>query len=458
MTSSETAAAAAYRDWSGLPKELLLITMAAMEVPELVRSGAICKLWRSAFVIFRGLRLPSTRHSTPCLMYARQSDAAVFLYSPSTHTNYHMPLSAETASGVVGSAYGWLFTTDLAANPYLVNPLTGAQATLPPITTLEHVMGRRFVFSVDDDDGFRRRRPGRRGAIVYDVEFEGPNGENMQSITARRAREWMYCRVAMSASPSAGGGCVVLLLHMPYRELSFARPGDKQWTSLSGIWTVHNNYFKDVVHNPSDGLFYLLDSDWGRVRSLDLTGPSPIATMLVVTPSRQLYSPQRLCYLVITPRGDLLLVERLWRKSVTTLTGKDILNKPTVVPEEERVYDVSTTLMKLSKLEDDQFVPQENLSDSDVEVDYALFLGYGGAAICLAVEDYHPTIRGNCAYLTDDSDQTHSPPCKRLDLGIRDLGSSSSSRSLQKLSDVWRLHHPWLDNSPVPIWITPSLD
>ncbi|KAG8090017.1 hypothetical protein GUJ93_ZPchr0011g27103 [Zizania palustris] len=451
----------AYRDWSGLPMELLLIVMAAMEVPELVRSGGVCRLWRLAFITFRGLRLPSTRQQVPCLLYGRRSDAAVFLYSPSTHTNYRVPLSAEAASGVVGSAYGWLFTTDLAANPYLLNPLTGARAALPPITTLKCVMGTRLVFSaVDGDDDHRRE------VVAYDVKFGAPSNRRYRkyivaSVTAQRAREWMYCRVAMSASPSAGAGCIVVLIHMPYQELSFARLGDERWTSLSEILTDQdNNNFKDVVHNPSDGLFYLLDGDSCEVRSLDLTGPSPVATMLEVTlsPSHHLYSSQRLCYLVITPRGDLLLVQRLWRKSVTTLTGEDISSKPTVVPEEERVYDVSTTLMRVSKRQDDEFVPQENLSDRDAGVDYALFLGYGGATVCLAVEDYHLTIDGNCAYLTDDSDQTHSPPCKRLDLGIRELGSGSSRWSLDKLGDVWRLHQPWLDNSPVPIWITPSLD
>ncbi|KAL5203702.1 hypothetical protein ABZP36_008573 [Zizania latifolia] len=472
MASSETAAAAAadypdsYRDWSGLPEDLLLIAMAAMEVPELVRSGAVCRLWRSAFVTFRGLLLRSTRQPVPCLLYGRRSDAAVFLYSPSTHTNYRVPLSAEAASGIVGSAYGWLFTTDFAANPYLINPLTGARVALPPITTLERVMGRKPVFSVDGNDDHRRR------GVVYDVDFGGPYRRMVGSVTAREAREWMYRRVAMSASPSVGAGCIVLLLHMPYQELSFARLGDERWTSLSGILRYHDCHFQDIVHNPINGLFYLLADGWRLLRSLDLAGPSPVATNLVqlsITPYYQLHGRLEIVrYLVVTPCGDLLLVERLWRRRptmpvgaewlwhnrATTNVGEDILT--VAIPEEERICDVSTVLMRLSRLRYPQFVLQEKLPNG-VGADHALFLGYGGATVCLTVDDYHPMIRGNCAYLTDDSDQTYSLPCRWLDHGIWDFGSSSSDRSLQKLIDVWRLHHP-LANSPVPIWITPSLD
>uniref|UniRef100_M8BGQ7 KIB1-4 beta-propeller domain-containing protein n=1 Tax=Aegilops tauschii TaxID=37682 RepID=M8BGQ7_AEGTA len=115
------------RDWSGLPEDLLLVAMAAMEVPD-----------------------------PPCLLYACDAygaDHAAALYSPSANATFRVPSSLH---GVVGSAHGWLFTTDVAANPYLLNPLTGGRAALPPITTLEGVK----IHSIPDDDG----------GVLYDVD------------------------------------------------------------------------------------------------------------------------------------------------------------------------------------------------------------------------------------------------------------------------------------------------
>jgi hypothetical protein len=94
--------------------------------------------------------------------------------------------------GFLGSAHGWLFTTDEAANPYLLNPLTGPPVrALLPITTLERVKTSSFP----DDDG---------GGVVYNVDFRRRLSESepeMIQVTARRARDWMYRRVAVSGSP-----------------------------------------------------------------------------------------------------------------------------------------------------------------------------------------------------------------------------------------------------------------
>lgn len=461
LTMASTAAGDDFRDWSGLPEDLLLTAMEAMQLPDLVHSGAVCRSWHSAFATFRRLGLRSPPHP-PCLLYAAAAaaDNAVRLYSPSsTGAHFRVPLlDEEAASGVVGSAHGWLFTSDRDANPYLLNPLTGARAALPPATALGRVRGRRFVFSPGDG--------GRRG-VTYDVDFgRRPGGSpDVRQVMARRARRWMYRRVAMSASPSAATGCVVLLLHMPERELSFARPGDERWTPLvdGGVWASHGTSFLDAVHNPGDGLFYVLqDSSPGGdtvVHSLDLTAPppppsSPVATMLMfATPPRPFnhHLKKTMCrYLAITPQHpqhvagglEFLVVERRWRRS-----GSD--------------DDVSTTEMYVVMLRplDLYFYEQVSLPGG-VGGDLALFVGHAGAA-CLRVEDY-PMFRGNCAYLTDESDgdgdHANPPPWKRLDLALWEFGGSNYRGRLTKLRDTWPLHHPWQDNSPPPIWFTPSLD
>lgn len=77
-------------------------------------------------------------------------------------------------------------------------------------------------------------------------------------------------RVLLSASPSAGRACVVLLLHMPQGEVSFARPGDERWT-----WVAPGDHtglpwrygFCAAMYNAMDGLLYLLGGASGSRQS-----------------------------------------------------------------------------------------------------------------------------------------------------------------------------------------------
>jgi hypothetical protein len=90
----------------------------------------------------------------------------------------------------------------------------------------------------------------------------------------------MYRRpVAVSASPLAtargGAACVVQLNHMPYEELSFARPGDERWTSLS---LPHGRgCYNSAVYSDKDCLFYVLRGPQAlcTVHALDLTSSPP---------------------------------------------------------------------------------------------------------------------------------------------------------------------------------------
>jgi hypothetical protein len=65
--------------------------------------------------------------------------------------------------------------------------------------------------------------------------------------------------IAMSSMEVPDVVCVVLLVHMPYEELSFARPGDDRWTSLSDDLnpSLGRGYFSSAVYSERDGLFYV---------------------------------------------------------------------------------------------------------------------------------------------------------------------------------------------------------
>ncbi|KAF6984045.1 hypothetical protein CFC21_002105 [Triticum aestivum] len=396
------------RDWSGLPEDLLLVAMAAMEVPDVLRSGAVCCSWRSASATFRRLRLPSTAlNQPPCLLYACDAygaDDATALYSPSANATFRLPSSLR---GVVGSAHGWLFTTDEAANPYLLNPLTGARAALPPITTLEGVK----IHSNPDDDG----------GVLYDVDRGMRSFPKVKQANARTAKDWVYGRVAISAA-GASPGCIVLLAHTPCGSLSFARPGDESWTSLPEPYSTTEVAI--AVYNERDGLFYTL-CEGGVVCTFDLSNPSSPAVRRIAYGAKMHSSgsaARHSHYLLFTPGNAILVVTRRFARALDTPRGGG----------------VATTDLWIHKVRGRDWT---GLGDN------ALILGRN-SPLCLPIKDY-PMLRPNCAYLTDDLQQ-HYTPVRRRNLGIWDFETGS----LQKLDDLRPLL-PWLETPP-PIWITPS--
>ncbi|KAF0894838.1 hypothetical protein E2562_003722 [Oryza meyeriana var. granulata] len=432
--ASAAVAAAAARDcWSGLQEDLLHTVMELMDVPDVVRSSAVCSAWRAAFVAFRRLRVPTPKQP-PCLLYACDAygPGAAALYSPSTAATFRVPFLDPPLPrrGVAGSAHGSRA------------PSTGARAALPPITTLQRVRSREMT------------RAGDSG-VAYGVDFDldSPtvsDSAHIQYITAKRARDWMFRWVAVSGSPSsaAGGECVVLLVHMPFAELSFARPGDARWTSLTGLpefsfartgntlWTPlfslselqRRQKWLSVVHNHTNGLFYLLRC-CGSVFSLDLTsGPSsPVARTVLHSQRRYSSGPKPPEYLAVTPRGELLQVTRRWHKS-TIIAPADASNDRAHLK-----HGVFTTGVELAKICIDRR-PTVSVSLTGLG-DHALFLGHS-SAVCLPTKDF-PMFRPNCAYLTDDVDgDLLQLPAMRRDVGIWDFESGS----LQKLGDVWPLH------------------
>uniref|UniRef100_A0A8I6Z9G8 DUF295 domain-containing protein n=1 Tax=Hordeum vulgare subsp. vulgare TaxID=112509 RepID=A0A8I6Z9G8_HORVV len=387
--------------WSGLPEDLLLDAMALMEVTDVVRAGAVCSSWRSAYAEFRRLRLPAKPNPPPCLMHAN-ADGAAAIYSPSTGATF--PCGGGGNGFITGgSAHGWVFAADAAtANPCLLNPLTGERAALPAVATLARVKGTFF-----DDDG----------TAVYDVDHAfGGGAPDMQLVTARTVRNWMFRHVAISA---AG---VVLLVHMPHGEASCARPGDERWTSLSSQ-LEHDAI--SVVHNDDDGLFYVLCRGNGSIIfAVVVDGPgSPTAWPMSYL--CRFFDRRHTHYLVFRD-GELLV-----------LTRHLVLTRP-----REGEKDISTIGISIEKV---GLGRSRLVSMAGIGEDYALFLGYG-SPICLPVKEY-PMLRPNCAYLADDSEQ-HFPPITRRDVGIWDF----KSRSMSKFKDL----RPWLDNQP-PIWIIPSL-
>ncbi|XP_051199236.1 uncharacterized protein [Lolium perenne] len=407
-SSEQPAGATDQRDWSGLPEDLLLAAMASTEVLDVLNSGDVCSSWRAACAQFCRLHLHAKPNPPPCLLHARAADGAAAIYSPSTGATF--PCRGG-GFAVAGSAHGWVFAVDDAtANPFLFNPLTGARTALPPLATLERVKGTSLTAD---------------GTVVYDIDHWHPTcaataAMGVEPVTARRARDWMFRRAAISA---AG---VVLLVHMPHGEASYARPGDERWTSLSSVLASFMACpIIGVVHNNNNGLFYLM-CQGGTIFSVDLAGPVPAGRTISYL-MRELRPSYKNSYYVVFRGEELLVVTRHLSLSRPRAGEKDVSTTDIVI---EKITFELPALVRLPGVGDD----------------YALFLG-NNEPMCLPVKDY-PMLRPNCAYLADDSEQ-HFPPITRQDAGIWDFSSGRMHKFGSQLQ-------PWLDERP-PIWITPSL-
>ncbi|CAL4998742.1 unnamed protein product [Urochloa decumbens] len=448
---------ASFPDWSRLPLDPLLVVMAALEAPDLVRSGGACSSWRAAYATVRRLRIP-TAESPPCLFYPRADDAAAAggdtdaatIFNPATGASFRvrLPDPPLRRRSLHGSGHGWLVAADEASNLHLVNPLTGAQHALPPVTGLHNT-----ELAHSDEQGNPMYN-------VYEVEYLSTEPEPL-AYAASELRLYMYFKAVLSCSPCAGSSCVVLLLHQPDGELSFARLGDEAWTWIGGDeyydgevdggedWLLEG--YRDAVYNEKDGLFYVLGYG-ADIITLDLKGNSPVVKKIMKDVTNQ---DDLTKYLVITPWGDLLQVWRMTdsRSSTTQVqrsaegmedcdVGIGMEDSDVEVPEDPN-HELCTEEIQLYKVD----IDNQKLVRITSLGDYALFLGLNSTMI-LSTKDF-PTLKADSAYLAHDNLEDiliHTYSGKEI--GIWNFRSGT----LEVVDNV----HSW-QNWPVPIWITPSL-
>ncbi|TVU25104.1 hypothetical protein EJB05_27585, partial [Eragrostis curvula] len=394
----------AFPDWAGLPPEMLATVMQSLDIPDLFRADAVCASWHAACANVRRVRIPIS-DASPCLLYSARADddaGAATLYSPSSGATFR------------------------ASNLLLVNPLTGAQLALPPVTALYHV--ESFV-----DDA---------GNLMYSVQESGDldDPEDPVQYPAQELRLFLYHKVVMSCSPSKGRDCIVLLLHQPDGQLSFVHLGDDRWTHITEDTLTWESGYRDALYNKEDGLFYVLSFD-GSMLTLDLSGPSPVGRDIV---PRQLPWADPVKDIVLTPWGDLLQV---WRLKEIKQSSTPVEVPVEVSHEVDDPYKVSFTReIFLYKVATDK----QGLIKIGSIGDHALFLGFN-SAVCLPTNDF-PMLKADSAYVSDAFDKEMCNDKHNLrDIGIWDF----KSNTLHSLGEVQSLN-PWL-NWPSPIWLTPSL-
>ncbi|CAN6170655.1 unnamed protein product [Urochloa humidicola] len=433
-----------------LPQDVLMGIFAMFEIPDLLRAGAVCSSWRSAYTCLRDLG-KYKQSQTPCLLYtsAAAGENVACLYSLVEKRAYKitMPEPPIRTRSLIGSSNGWLITADERSEMHLVNPITGEQIALPSVITIEHV---KPIF-----DG--------SGTInQYELSFH--TAEEVcwvQQHAPNELREYLYFKAFVFPDPSTES-YIVVLIHHPYYQLSFARAGDEEWT-----WLPHGTEYSDCVY--MDGLLYALKAD-GEIDAFDLTGPT--VTMRVVIGSlKWIYESM---YIIQAPWGDLLQVWRTvdkpsrleWIDGVPegedenegVLEGEDEDDDATEGEGEdddategegdddddpEKQQDIYCTLnIKVHKvdMEAKELVKIKSLPN------HIFFLGRNNSH-CLSA-DGHPKLKSNHAYFTDDGDQTITQVNYHpRDIGIWDFENSSKK---EIVSQIW-------SNWPCPTWITPSL-
>ncbi|CAN6363194.1 unnamed protein product [Urochloa humidicola] len=392
-----------------LPVDILVDIISLLEIPDLMRAGSVCSSWHAACTSVRSLGV-YTSPRTPCLLYTSESDAdnVACLYSLAEKRVYKLTLPEPPIRNryLIGSTYGWLVTADDMSELHMVNPITGQQFALPSVTTIEQVK------PIYDD----------KGAIQKKYEFYDNDEFSTPSVYALdQLRDHLYVK-AFVFFESSSGSFIVVLIHNPTNQLSFAKIGDCSWTWLPSP----SAFYRDCDY--MDGLLYAV-THIGGIHVFDLTGPTVLRKVIL---DRSKDFPYEQMYLVLLPSGDLLQVRREQDVAVRA-AGAPERDPPDLLMETRKIK------IMLYKIDINELVEVNGLQD------HALFLGLSSSFLQSA--EGNPQLK-NRVYLTDDDQGFTSRKSYRRDVGVFNLENNIMKEIVSP-----RLWSSW----PTPIWINPSL-
>jgi hypothetical protein len=397
-----------------LPAEILCEIFALLEVPDLVRAGCVCSSWHTAYRSLRSSELAYSPQKMPCLLYTSESteDNVACLYSLTEKRVYKLTLPEPPIRSryLIGSSNGWLITADDKSELHMLNPVTAEQIALPSVVTIEQV---KPLF---DDAGVIQEYE----LLYYFGEQEGSQWEITYALD--ELRDSLYVKAFMFPDSSTTGSYILVLIHGPFSQLSFARAGDLEWT-----WLPPSANYEDCIY--MDGLLYAVTSI-GEIDVFDLNGPT-VLRKVIMGPMKH-YIFERM-YIVQTPSGDMLQV---WREQHFLPDGDYTAD----LESAEMVWK-KTSKINLYKV---HVAAKELVEINDLH-DLALFLGHSQSH-CLSAEAY-PQLKANHVYLTDNDSDVMVLKGDRRDICVFNLESTISEEIIPPQMCSW----------PPPIWITPHL-
>ncbi|XP_044953725.1 F-box protein At5g25290-like [Hordeum vulgare subsp. vulgare] len=392
-----------------LPQDVLVSIFAHLEIPDLMRACSVCSSWRSAYSSLRKLG-QYQRRQTPCLLYTSESagESVACLYSLLEKRSYKLTLPEPPIRSryLIGSSNGWLITADERSEMHILNPITCEQIALPPVSTIAHVTP---IFD-------------KTGAIckyIYSRDTaEHRSTTGPQPVDLGELRQYLQKKAFVFYDASAGS-YIVVLIHDPDGQLSFAWLGDDKWT-----WLKPRCLFQDCLYK--DGMLYAVASR-GEIHAFDLRGP--VVTTKLITGWADIYSCPTI-YIVQAPCGDLMQVFR----SQDVVDCDPCADTATHVhyTDEIKIFEVETMAEKVVEI--------NSLKD------HVLLVGQN-QSLCLSAEEY-PQLKANNVYVTDDCKYLTFYKNNRRDIAVFDLANNSNEELVSP---------PLWSNWPTPIWITPSL-
>ncbi|KDP36858.1 hypothetical protein JCGZ_08149 [Jatropha curcas] len=391
-------------DWTQLPPELVETISKSLTIyADYLHFRAVCRTWRSS--------IPRTpNHLPPQLPWlmlpqsqSDQSHRAFFNLSTNRFHFLNLP-EASHRKRHCGSSHGWLIILDDSPIILLINPLTRAKLSLPPVSSFPNVVS----FNYSD--------------IGREYALRNSLGDRC-TRSLRQMRDWFIKKVILSCSPLTEGNFVAMAILNQTGDLAYCRNGDQSWTIIENA-----RYFsEDVVC--FNGLFYAVNKA-GQIAVCDVNGDSP-EVWFIETPRQHGGDLQYL----VSSENELLLVTRY-------LDLEFEVDHPDMQPH--LIY--RTMRFEVSRLEwgGPRWARMRSLGDK------ALFIGEN-TSLSLSANDFFGCM-GNCIYYTDDySDTNYDDHFGEHDLGIFKLWDGSIE-SLPCYPRHSRSRLRW----PPPLWVSPN--
>lgn len=211
-------------------------------IDDCVRASAACKSWQSGAAATR-----KNPRFTPWLMQANDDDDkdtdaqnCCKFSCLSRKRDFKSELPDIHNRKCWGTPFGWIVSLDFDLNFDLINPISGVQLALPPLST-------------------------------FPIEYPKDMGRGLLQMVCAR-------RFSLSSNPSnPNESCVVITVYNP-GQLCFAKLGDKVWTPIE---TPRFCYEDAIFFN---GLVYAIDARRGFLTVCDINTPHPKGTLIESSP------------------------------------------------------------------------------------------------------------------------------------------------------------------------------
>ncbi|KAL5730499.1 hypothetical protein ACHQM5_003308 [Ranunculus cassubicifolius] len=384
------------RDWSLVPSEILELIIERLTcIEDYVRFGGVCQSWRSVVVNRR--RPAFLLEALPWLLLPQKEDKPLARSAPVKKIHrLHLPEVHDCDCW--GSPYGWLVVKD-GKEMKCFNPLSKAFVALPLLSSIENY-----------DHSYSVRK------VVLSSPSSSPVSIKVDQFVA-------------------------MIIFSGARDLAFARPGDRVWTTIK---TPVDSVSEDILQMNND--LYVVGTD-GIVMHSDTANPIKEAHHFASPP--YLHIDDHRFYL-LEFLSELHMVVRFFRFKPICLEYYHVEHAR---PFEDH-HDARTTSFEVFKLD----LVTKRWRKIYSLGDYAFFLG-NNSSFSVRVSD-RPGFKSNCIYFTDDYDHESMTYDQGYcsDQGLKSRGLDMGIFSLRTRNmEPFYTSDEVVSFSSLPVWITPNL-